>query len=120
MSVLSAVGLIDMTTYVNDDNHRSVRWRNDEVLQLLADIRAELNPAPLELVDGRLPAHITEEDVALISRIVIEELTATMRPMLDEVDILARFGSLSNDALQRIALSANLTIAERIAVGGVS
>ena len=47
MTATAALGLIDQTIYANADSDGSLVWRNDEVLQMLRDIRHELiaNPA---------------------------------------------------------------------------
>jgi hypothetical protein len=42
MTVVAALGFIDQTLYANEDNPKPSRWRNDEVLELLRDIRAHL------------------------------------------------------------------------------
>lgn len=40
--VEGTLGLIDQTVYANEDNSARVTWRNDEVLELLAEIRRAL------------------------------------------------------------------------------
>ena len=42
MTVLDAIGFIDQTIYANDDSRPDLHWRNDEVLELLGEIRGML------------------------------------------------------------------------------
>lgn len=46
MTVQATLGFIDQTIYANQDSESSLTWRNDEVLQLLRDIRHELIAHP--------------------------------------------------------------------------
>lgn len=49
MTADAALGFIDQTIYANEDSAPTTKWRNDEVLELLRDIRAHL------LADTQLP-----------------------------------------------------------------
>lgn len=53
LALHDALGFIDQTVYANEDNSHRVKWRNSEVLELLAEIRAKLTASPANVEVGR-------------------------------------------------------------------
>lgn len=65
---MRSLGYIDQTLYANEGNSSRVTWRNDEVLELLRDVRAmivdDVEPPLQNTALAALPAGLGDKPVA--------------------------------------------------------